>query len=92
VGAHVKSHLRENGFDVMPLEKQIRHLKETNKFLEDISGIEVISFGARTLRVNDDPPEALISTGYKIDSSVASQRFEFFYLLVALKIKMFYSS
>jgi peptidoglycan/xylan/chitin deacetylase (PgdA/CDA1 family) len=78
VGSHGKSHLRENGFDVMPLEKQIRHLEETKKLLEDISGIEVISFRAPALRVNDDTPKALISTGYKIDSSVASQRFDFF--------------
>jgi peptidoglycan/xylan/chitin deacetylase (PgdA/CDA1 family) len=69
----------------MPLEKQIRHLEETKKLLEDISGLEVISFRAPALRVNDDTPKALISTGYKIDSSVASQRFDFFYLLVALE-------
>lgn len=78
VASHGKSHLRENGFDVMPLEKQIRHLTETKKLLEDISGEEVISFRAPALRVNNDTSKALIQAGYKIDSSIASQRFDFF--------------
>ena len=56
VGSHEKSHIRENGFDVMPLEKQIRHLEETKKLVEDISGIEVTSFTATALRVNDYTP------------------------------------
>ena len=78
VGSHGKSHLPENGFDVMPFEKQKRHLEETKKLLEDISGQEVISFRAPSLRVNNETARALIETGHKIDSSVASQRFDFF--------------
>lgn len=78
VGSHGKSHTPENGFDVMPFEKQKRHLKESKELLEDISGEEVISFRAPALRVNGDTCRALIETGYKIDSSVASQRFDFF--------------
>lgn len=88
VASHGKSHLPENGFDVMPFERQKRHLDETKKLLEDISGVEVISFRAPALRVNYNTARALIETGYKIDSSVASQRFDFFYLLVAKKIEM----
>lgn len=34
VASHGKSHIRENGFDVMPFEKQKRHLAETKKLLE----------------------------------------------------------
>jgi len=78
VASHGKSHLPENGFDVMPLEKQKRHLEYSKKLLEDISGQEVISFRAPALRVNNDTAHALIETGYKIDSSIASQRFDFF--------------
>jgi len=78
VASHGKSHLPENGFDVMPFEKQKRHLDYSKKLLEDISGQEVISFRAPALRVNRDTARALIETGYKIDSSVASQRFDFF--------------
>ena len=78
VASHGKSHLIENGFDVMPYERQRRHLEESKKLLEDISGQEVISFRAPALRVNDDTVRALIETGYKIDSSIASQRFDYF--------------
>ena len=78
VASHGLSHLKENGFDVMPFEKQKRHLIETKKLLEDISGQEVISFRAPALRVNYDTARALIESGYKIDSSIASQRFDFF--------------
>ena len=72
------SHTRVNGFDVMPLEKQIKHLKESKAILEDLSGQEVISFRAPALRVNEDTHKALEESGYKIDSSVASQRFDMF--------------
>jgi len=78
VASHGKSHIRENGFDIMPLDKQIRHLDYTKKLLEDISGQKVISFRAPALRVNDDTPRALIETGHLIDSSIAAQRFDFF--------------
>ncbi len=78
VASHGKSHLPENGFDVMPFEKQKQHLAYSKKLLEDLSGQEVISFRAPALRVNGDTARALIETGYKIDSSVAAQRFDFF--------------
>ena len=77
VASHGKSHLPENGFDVMPFERQKSHLEYSKKLLEDISGQEVISFRAPALRTNHHTPRALIETGYKIDSSVASQRFDF---------------
>ena len=78
IGSHGKSHLPSNGFDVMPFEKQKRHLDYTKKLLEDISGQEIISFRAPALRVNSYTARALIETGHRIDSSIASQRFDFF--------------
>jgi peptidoglycan-N-acetylglucosamine deacetylase len=78
VGSHGKSHLPENGFDGMPYDRQKQHLEYSKKLLEDISGQEVISFRAPALRLNRDTAKALIETGYRIDSSVASQRFDFF--------------
>ncbi len=78
VGSHGKSHLPEDGFDIMPFEKQKKHLEYSKKLLEDISGEEVISFRAPALRVSMQTARALIETGYRIDSSVASQRFDFF--------------
>ncbi len=78
VASHGMSHLKENGFDIMPFEKQKRHMEKSKKLLEDISGQEVISFRAPALRTNNDTAPALVEAGYRIDSSVASQRFDFF--------------
>lgn len=78
VASHGKSHLPENGFDVMSFEKQKKHLEYSKKLLEDLSGQEVVSFRAPALRTNRYTARALIETGFKIDSSVASQRFDFF--------------
>lgn len=78
VGSHGKSHIKENGFDVMPFEKQKKHLDYSRKLLEDVSGQEVISFRAPALRVTNLTARALIETGFRIDSSIASQRFDFF--------------
>ena len=78
IGSHGKSHIKENGFDVMPYGKQVRHLDYSKKLLEDISGQEVVSFRSPALRVSPHTAKALIETGFKIDSSIASQRFDFF--------------
>ncbi len=78
VGSHGKSHIKENGFDIMPYEKQVRHLDYSKKLLEDISGQEVMSFRAPALRVSPNTATALLETGFKIDSSIAAQRFDFF--------------
>ncbi|MDD2229123.1 MAG: polysaccharide deacetylase family protein [Candidatus Cloacimonetes bacterium] len=78
VGSHGKSHIKENGFDVMPFIKQKAHLDYSKKLLEDISGREVVSFRAPALRVSRITARALIETGFKTDSSIASQRFDFF--------------
>ena len=78
VGSHGKSHTKENGFDVMSLEKQKRHLDYSKKLLEDVSSHNVISFRAPALRVTEQTATALIESGFEIDSSIASQRFDFF--------------
>lgn len=78
IGSHGKSHMKENGFDVMPFEKQKRHLDYSKKVLEDISGQEVVSFRSPAIRVSPLTARALIETGFRIDSSIASQRFDFF--------------
>jgi len=85
VGSHGMSHTKENGFDVMPFEKQKQHLIESKKLLEDLSGQEVISFRAPALRVNESTSLALEESGFLIDSSVASQRFDMFMSFGGLK-------
>ena len=85
VGSHGLSHKKEDGFDILPLEKQVYHLRESKKILEDISGEEVISFRSPALRVNEYTAIALAEAGYKIDSSIASQRFDMFMSFGGLK-------
>ena len=78
VASHGMSHEKKYGFDVMDLDSQISHLKESKKILEDLSGQEIISFRAPALRVSKNTTMALEEAEYKIDSSVASQRFDMF--------------
>ena len=85
VASHGMSHHKKDSFDLMPLSKQIAHLKESKKLLEDISGQEVISFRAPALTVNYNTVIALEEAEYKIDSSVASQRFDMFMSFGGLK-------
>ena len=78
VASHSYSHKPEDGLDVLPYHKQLVQLQTSKKILEDICGEEVISFRAPALRVGQNTAKALIESGYKIDSSVASQRFDMF--------------
>ncbi len=78
VASHGYSHRVDEAFDTLSLEGQIKHLKKSKDILQQIIGEEVLSFRAPALRVNKDTPKALAEIGFKIDSSVASQRFDMF--------------
>jgi peptidoglycan/xylan/chitin deacetylase (PgdA/CDA1 family) len=78
VGSHGYSHKVDQAFDVLSLDEQIKHLEKSKKILEDISGQQVVSFRAPAARVNKDTAIALKETGFLIDSSVSSQRFDMF--------------
>jgi peptidoglycan-N-acetylglucosamine deacetylase len=76
VASHGLSHKDEHAFDAMSYTMQVQHLSESKKMLEDITGTPVISFRAPALRVKKDFANSLLETGYLIDSSVSSQRFD----------------
>ena len=78
IGSHSWSQKKEDGHEIIDIKTQIRFLRNTKQLLEDISGQKVISFRAPALRVNKYTATALIETGYKIDSSDPSQRYDFF--------------
>lgn len=78
VGCHGMYHEPDKAFDVLPYEEQVVHLKKAKKILEDISGEQVISFRAPAMRVNKNTPSALEEAGFLIDSSISSQRIDFF--------------
>jgi len=85
IASHGKSHKKEFGFDIMSYAEQKSHLEYSKKLLEDISGKEVVSFRAPSLRVNNNTVKALSETGFQYDSSIASQRFDFFMSLGSIK-------
>ncbi len=85
VACHGYSHKSDQAFDVLSYDQQVAHLSKAKSILEDISGGEVISFRAPALRVNEFTPKALIETGFKIDSSIASQRGDMFLSFGSLK-------
>ncbi len=79
IGSHSLYHNKENGHDVTDLSTQKEHLRISKDILEELTGEKVISFRAPALRVNNHTALALAETGYLIDSSIASQRFDFFF-------------
>lgn len=85
IASHGLSHKKEHGFDVLSYQQQVNHLRESKKILEDISRVEVISFRSPALRMSSNTVCALEEAGYKIDSSVASQRFDMFMSFGGLK-------
>lgn len=78
VGSHGYSHRPEDSFDVLSIESQREHLVNSKKILEDIAGTEVISFRAPAMRVQAVTASLLVDAGYRIDSSVSSQRMDIF--------------
>lgn len=85
IGSHGYYHEPEKAFDMLSYKQQVNHLDRSKKILEDLSGNEVISFRAPALRVNQYTPKALEKTGFLIDSSIASQRFDMFMSFGSLK-------
>ena len=85
VGSHGLTHEVEKAFDVMPPEEQLSHLKQSKQILEDIIGEEVVSFRAPAARVDKAFPKVLQEAGFKVDSSVSSQRMDMMFSFGALK-------
>jgi peptidoglycan-N-acetylglucosamine deacetylase len=85
IGSHGYSHEVNQAFDVLSIEQQKEHLRKSKSILENIIGEEIISFRAPAARVNGNTVKALLETGFKIDSSISSQRLDMFMSLGALK-------
>lgn len=85
VGSHGLTHEVNQAFDVLTPEQQLNHLRQSKKILEDIIGDEVISFRAPAARVDKKFPQILREAGFKLDSSVSSQRLDMMFSFGALK-------
>lgn len=85
VGSHGLTHEVDQAFDVLSPKEQLSHLIQSKQILEDIIGDEVISFRAPAARVDKGFPEILHEAGFKVDSSVSSQRLDMMFSFGALK-------
>lgn len=85
VGSHGLTHEVSKAFDVLLPEEQLSHLQQSKQILEDIIGDEVVSFRAPAARVDKGFPEILHEAGFKVDSSVSSQRLDMMFSFGALK-------
>lgn len=85
VGSHGLTHEVNQAFDVLSPDEQFFHLKQSKQILEDIIGDEVVSFRAPAARVDKGFPAILQEAGFKIDSSVSSQRLDMMFSFGSLK-------
>lgn len=85
VGSHGLTHEVDQAFDVLSPKEQLSHLIQSKQILEDIIGDKVVSFRAPAARVDKGFPEILHEAGFKVDSSVSSQRLDMMFSFGALK-------
>ncbi len=85
VGSHGLTHEVNKAFDVLSPEEQLSHLRQSKQILEDIIGEEVVSFRAPAARVDERFPLIMREAGFKVDSSVSSQRLDMMFSFGALK-------
>lgn len=85
VGSHGLTHEVSKAFDVLSPEEQLSHLRQSKQILEDIIGEEVVSFRAPAARVDKAFPKVLAEAGFKVDSSVSSQRLDMMFSFGTLK-------
>lgn len=76
VGSHGLTHEVSQAFDILTPEQQLDQLRQSKQILEDIIGDEVISFRAPAARVDAGFPAIMKEVGFKVDSSVSSQRLD----------------
>lgn len=75
IGCHGYDHSPQRAFDILNFEEQVNELQKAKSAIESSAG-RITSFRAPALRVNEYTVRALEETGFKTDSSIASQRFD----------------
>lgn len=78
IGCHGLTHDIEEQYSLMPYEKQKTILCEAKKRIEGVIGEEVISFRSPIFKINGDTIRALQENGFRLDSSINSQRLGIF--------------
>jgi peptidoglycan/xylan/chitin deacetylase (PgdA/CDA1 family) len=85
VASHGYTHDVKQAFDILSYKKQVEHLRLSKEIIEDIAGVEISSFRAPAARVDRMIVSALLEVGFKVDSSVSSQRIDMFMSFGSLK-------
>jgi peptidoglycan/xylan/chitin deacetylase (PgdA/CDA1 family) len=75
IGCHGYTHYSNEGFDTMPYVRQVEYLRKAKRVIENEAG-PIVSFRSPELRIGKDTVRALEETGFEIDCSIASQRFD----------------
>ena len=75
IGCHGHSHEVNRAFEVLRYGEQVDDLIKAKKAIGAVAG-RIDAFRAPALRINEYTAKALEETGFKTDSSVASQRFD----------------
>ncbi len=85
IASHGYRHEVDQAFDALTLDEQIEHLNLSKALFSKYGFNDLVSFRAPALRVNEYTVTALKKTGFRYDSSVSSQRFDFFLTFGGLK-------
>jgi len=76
IASHGFDHDSSRGFDTKTLDEQIDELEKCKKIFKKLGNIVPKTFKSPELRIGMETPKALEKTGFEIDCSVASQRFD----------------
>lgn len=85
IGCHGYCHDINMAYDSLKSDDIVCYLKKAKRIIENIIDEPVFSFRAPSLRVNKDIVKELVAVGFKIDSSVASQRADMLFSFGSLK-------
>lgn len=85
IASHGYRHEVDQAFDTLSLDEQVKHLNLSKALFSKYGLNDLVSFRAPALRTNEFTAQALNETGFRFDSSIASQRFDFFLSFGGLK-------
>ena len=77
VGCHGLTHGTEENYDQMPEAQQRAYIQQATERLQAVTGAPIRAFRAPRVKVGATTMKVLVEHGYRVDSSVCSQRIDF---------------
>ncbi|MFP4393676.1 MAG: polysaccharide deacetylase family protein [Anaerolineales bacterium] len=77
VGCHGLTHGTEENYDQMPEAMQRAYIGQATEQLQAVTGVPIQAFRAPRVKVGAPTMKVLVEHGYRVDSSVCSQRIDF---------------